>query len=44
MEAERKLVVMKLSDSDYMRVLENAIVFGLPVLLENVGGWAGGLP
>jgi hypothetical protein len=29
--------VMKLSDGDYIRVLENAIVFGLPVLLENVG-------
>ncbi len=28
---------MKLSDGDYMRVLENAIAFGLPVLLENVG-------
>jgi dynein heavy chain len=33
----RNIQVMKLSDGDYMRVLENAIVFGLPVLLENVG-------
>ena len=28
--------VIKLSDSDYLRTLENAIQFGLPVLLENV--------
>lgn len=30
------LRVIKLSDSDYLRTLENAIQFGLPVLLENV--------
>jgi len=29
--------VLKLSDADYMRKLENAIQFGCPVLLENVG-------
>ena len=30
--------VIKLSESgDYLRTLENAIQFGLPVLLENVG-------
>lgn len=28
--------VVKLTDSDYLRTLENAIQFGLPVLLENV--------
>lgn len=37
MEASNRLVVMKQSDGDYMRLLENAIQFGLPVLLENVG-------
>ena len=32
------LQVIKLSESgDYLRTLENAIQFGLPVLLENVG-------
>lgn len=29
--------VMKLSDGDYIRRLENCIQFGTPVLLENVG-------
>ncbi|KXZ55711.1 DHC8 protein [Gonium pectorale] len=38
LEKERKLQVIKLSEgSDFLRVLENAIQFGLPVLLENVG-------
>jgi dynein heavy chain len=37
MESENKLGILKLSDSDYMRTLENAIQFGTPVLLENVG-------
>jgi len=32
-----QLRVVKLSDPDYMRTLENAIQFGLPCLLENVG-------
>jgi dynein heavy chain len=32
-----KLQVVKLSDSDYVRTLENAVQFGTPVLLENVG-------
>jgi dynein heavy chain len=36
MEAENKLVVMKLTDSDYLRQLEIALQFGTPVLLENV--------
>ena len=35
-EKENKLSVIKLSDSDYMRVMENSIQFGTPVLLENV--------
>lgn len=29
--------VVKLSDADYMRTLENSIQFGTPVLIENVG-------
>ena len=36
MERENNLQVIKLTDSDYMRTLENAIQFGAPVLLENV--------
>ncbi len=37
MEKDNKLAVIKLSDSDYMRTLENCISFGNPALLENVG-------
>jgi dynein heavy chain, axonemal len=37
MEASADLRVIKLTDTDYMRTLENAIQFGIPVLLENVG-------
>ncbi len=37
MEKDLKLQVMKLSDQNYARILENAIQFGTPVLLENVG-------
>ncbi|KAJ0405408.1 hypothetical protein ATCC90586_009447 [Pythium insidiosum] len=37
MEKNNKLVVIKLTDGDYMRTLENAVQFGTPVLLENVG-------
>jgi ATP-binding dynein motor region len=33
----QKLAVIKLTDSDYMRTLENSIQFGQPVLLEDVG-------
>jgi len=29
--------VIKLTDADYIRTLENSIQFGNPVLLENVG-------
>ena len=37
MEAENKLSIIKLSDSTYVRALENALQFGLPVLLESIG-------
>lgn len=37
MEADSGLQIIKLSDANYMRTLENAIQFGKPVLLENVG-------
>nr|XP_044991758.1 dynein axonemal heavy chain 12 [Jaculus jaculus] len=36
-EKENQLNVIKLSDADYMRTLENCIQFGTPLLLENVG-------
>lgn len=36
-EKEYQLAVIKLTDSDYMRNLENCIQFGNPLLLENVG-------
>ena len=35
-EKDNKLKVCKLTDSDFMRVMENSIQFGTPVLLENV--------
>lgn len=37
MEKANKLAVIKLSDGNYVRILENCIQFGTPVLLENVG-------
>jgi len=37
MEKSKMLQVIKLSDADYMRTLENSIQFGNPILLENVG-------
>ena len=37
MEQPHNLVVVKLTDGDFIRKLENAIQFGNPVLLENVG-------
>ena len=37
MEKERGIEVIKLTDGNYMRTLENSIQFGTPVLLENVG-------
>jgi len=36
LQKENNLQVIKLSDSDFLRTLENAIRFGQPVLLENV--------
>jgi dynein heavy chain len=36
MEKSRGLLVIKLTDSGFLRTLENAIAFGKPVLLENV--------
>ena len=36
MESEAGLLVIKLTQSDYLRTLENAIQFGKPVLCENV--------
>uniref|UniRef100_A0A3B3V0D7 Dynein axonemal heavy chain 3 n=1 Tax=Poecilia latipinna TaxID=48699 RepID=A0A3B3V0D7_9TELE len=37
MEKANNLHVIKLSDSDFVRTLENCIQFGNPVLLENIG-------
>jgi dynein heavy chain, axonemal len=37
MEKVNRLCIIRFSQLDYMRVLENAIQFGLPVLLENIG-------
>ena len=37
MEKSKNLQVIKLTDANYLRALENAIQFGTPVLLENVG-------
>ena len=36
-EKEKNLSIIKLTDGDYMRTLENCIQFGTPLLLENVG-------
>ena len=37
MEKLNNLQVIKLTDSNFLRSLENSIQFGNPVLLENVG-------
>lgn len=37
MEKANKLAIIKIYDSNYVQTLENAIQFGIPVLLENVG-------
>lgn len=37
LEKENGLRVVKLTQSDYVRTLENCIQFGTPVLIENVG-------
>ncbi|XP_071374585.1 dynein axonemal heavy chain 12 [Centroberyx affinis] len=36
-EKDNNLSLIKLTDGDYMRTLENCIQFGTPLLLENVG-------
>jgi len=36
-EKDNKLLVMKLTDPDYMRTLENCVTFGNPLLLEDIG-------
>lgn len=36
-EKENNLSVIKLTDADYIRTLENCIQFGTPLLLENIG-------
>ncbi|XP_068442262.1 dynein axonemal heavy chain 1 [Clinocottus analis] len=37
MEQDNRLEVLKLSDRDFLRSLENAISFGKPCILENIG-------
>ncbi|XP_018647275.1 dynein heavy chain, putative [Schistosoma mansoni] len=37
MEKDTGITVVKLTDSDFIRNLENGIQFGTPILLENVG-------
>lgn len=37
MERSRNLQIVKQTDADFLRTLENAIQFGNPLLLENVG-------
>ncbi|XP_075210784.1 dynein heavy chain 3, axonemal [Lycorma delicatula] len=36
MEKDNKLFVIKLTDGNYLRILETAVEFGNPVLLENI--------
>ncbi|CAH0557250.1 unnamed protein product [Brassicogethes aeneus] len=37
MEKNKNLAIIRLNQPDYVRILENAIQFGQPVLLENIG-------
>lgn len=37
MEKAAHLNIIRLTQPDYMRILENAVQFGQPVLLENIG-------
>lgn len=37
MEKASNLNIIRLTQPDYMRILENAVQFGQPVLLENIG-------
>jgi len=36
MEKDNNLSIIRLSQVDYLRILENAVQFGQPVLLENI--------
>lgn len=36
MERRNNISIIRLSQHDYMRILENAIQFGQPILLENI--------
>jgi dynein heavy chain len=36
-EKDNKIQVVKMTQAKYMRTIENAVQFGLPILLENVG-------
>lgn len=40
MEKASGLEVVKASDKDFLRTLENGVRFGRPVLLEGLGAWA----
>lgn len=37
MEKPNNLALIRLNQPDYVRILENALQFGQPVLLENIG-------
>lgn len=37
MERDHGLEVVKLSDKDFLRTLENGVRFGRPVILEDIG-------
>ena len=37
MEKQNNMSIIRLAQTDYPRILENAIQFGQPILLENVG-------
>lgn len=37
MEAKNNLKIIKLTDGNFMRILENGIRIGMPILLEEVG-------
>lgn len=37
MERQFTINTIRLSQADYLRILENAVQFGQPILLENVG-------
>jgi hypothetical protein len=43
MEKDNALELVKLSDKDMLRTLENAVRFGRPVLLEDIGQVGKGL-